>query len=42
MYIEILFGLGCFAIGVICGVGAFVILLLKGMKSLSRKMKPKG
>ena len=42
MYIEILFGLGCFMVGFVCGVGTFVTILLKGMKSLSRKMKPKG
>jgi len=41
MYGEILFGLGCFAIGYLCGIGTIITILLKGMKSLSRKMKPK-
>ena len=41
MYNEIVFALLCFAVGFICGVGAFVTVLLLGMKSLSKRMKPK-
>lgn len=41
MHAEILFALGCFSIGFICGFFAIITLLLKGMKTLTRKMKPK-
>ena len=40
MYAEIIFGLCCFAVGFACGIASFASLLLKGMKSLSKRMKP--
>jgi len=41
MYIEILFGLACFGIGLICGIGAIIMLFVKGLKSLTRRKTPK-
>lgn len=42
MYAEISFALVCFAIGFICGVFSFVTILVKGLRALTRRKKPKG
>ena len=41
MYAEILFALCCFTVGFVCGIVSFASLLLKGIKTLSKRMKPK-
>jgi len=39
MYLEIVFGLGCFAIGFVSGIAGFFVLVRFALKMAGRKAK---